>query len=478
MSRRCGYKGCGHLVLAEGDCGDRLCPRNAERAASAGPPAPPPGDPQAAATPAAEIDTLVDPPGTGPEGWPLPTRLQRTWRSDLTAYPRPPQAERDPYPYQVTVPPEIADAELRLTGETTAAVEDAGRAIEHLNGSAAGGHYELVASPLLRSEAISSSRIEGFRASHRAVAEALESPGGARATAQAIVNNIAAMEDAIAIADEGPLTVDAIHAIHRRILAGTHLEPYGGTLRTEQNWIGPSEHGPFKAIYVPPPHTELPRLLGDLVRFTERRDLPAIAQAAIAHAQFEGIHGYVDGNGRAGRALIHVVLRQRGLTKVVPPISTVLAARQDAYFAALAGYQQHSAVDTWVRHFAEAATTAARRAEDLGGEISGLVGEWSARIGARHADSSANRILPLLVQRPIITATTAAQGLGITDTAARRVLADIDAAGVIHQITAGRRNRAWAAEEVFDLLDRFELDIAGNGDGRRPAPTRHLRRRP
>jgi Fic family protein len=397
--------------------------------------------------------------------WPRPTVEERTWRSDLTAYPKPPRVERDPYLYAITIPPEIAGAQLLLPGPTTALLEQASQAVTNLNRSAGAGHYELVAGPLLRSEAVASSKIEGLRASHRALAEAREVPGVAKANAVAILNNVRAMEKAIDLAQQGPLTIDTIRDVHGCLAAGTSLEPHAGRLRDQQNWIGPSNHGPYNALYVPPPAQLVERLLDDLVRFAGRTDIPAIVQAGIVHAQFEAIHPFVDGNGRVGRTLIHAVLRRRGLSSRVVPISTVLASRREEYFSALAQFQRDGEVVAWTDHFTVATAAAARHAEDLGVEITELVEDWRARIGRRHADAATGDLLPALVQHPVISAATAAQRIGVTGQSSRRILGDLEQAGVVRQITAGRRNRVWAVDEVFDLLDRFEHTVAAGGDG-------------
>jgi len=98
-------------------------------------------------------------------------------------------------------------------------------------------------------------------------------------------------------------------------------------IRSEQNWIGGAASSPRDAEFVPPPPELVPDLLDDLCAFCNREDVPASVQAGIAHAQFETIHPFADGNGRVGRALIHVVLRRRALApRYVPPVSLVLAA--------------------------------------------------------------------------------------------------------------------------------------------------------
>jgi Fic family protein len=408
--------------------------------------------------------------------WPRPRQTELIWTPDLTSYPLPPQRERKPYSYLLTTPPEIAEADILLSGETSGLVEDAARAIEQLNASVDANHYELVVSPLLRAEAISSSRIEGLRASHRSIAQARENPAAAKTVAREIANSVSAMEDAIQFAIDGPLTTDVIRKIHVTLARGTDLEAFGGEFRTKQNWISPSNHGPFNAAYVPPKPDDVDHLMNDLVEFASRTNIPAIAQAAIVHSQFEAVHPFADGNGRVGRTLIHVVLRRRGLSmKVVPPISTVLAARRDSYVEFLAAYQQRGDVNQWISHFARATIESASRAEGLSSEIAGMVDEWSTRIGRRQTGSAVDRMIKVLVQHPIISAATAASILGVTEIAARRILGRFTESKVIREMTDGRRNRVWAADEVFDLLDAFEHGIAADGDGSAKAPTRHLR---
>ena len=136
--------------------------------------------------------------------------------------------------------------------------------------------------------------------------------------------------------------------IHRTLLAGTAEERYAGVVRTDQNWIGGRGLSPADATFVPAPEDRVRALLEDLVTFVALDDLPAIAQAAVAHAQFETIHPFGDGNGRAGRCLIHVVLRRRGLTPLfVPPISVVLAATGRRYIAGLVDFRE-GRVDDWI----------------------------------------------------------------------------------------------------------------------------------
>ena len=161
-------------------------------------------------------------------------------------------------------------------------------------------------------------------------------PGGGRTrgwsepgdvTAEEVLGNIEAMRWAVDVlgSDKG-ITVSGILEVHRRLLAGTRLEDDGGLIREQQNWIGGSGFNPCSAVFVPPPQEEVEGLLHDLCGFCNGDSLPAVAQAAIAHAQFETIHPFIDGNGRTGRVLLHVILKRRGLApRVLAPVSLVLA---------------------------------------------------------------------------------------------------------------------------------------------------------
>src|SRR5204863_7533443 len=135
---------------------------------------------------------------------------------------------------------------------------------------------------------------------------------------------------------------------------------HAGRIRSVQNWIGGSSFNPCSAAFVPPPPDHVEALLADLCAFVNDDSLPAVAQAAIAHAQFETIHPFRDGNGRAGRCLIHVVLRRRNVTPMlVPPISVVLATNARQYIAGLVDFRE-ARVDDWIGAFSDPVTASAQ----------------------------------------------------------------------------------------------------------------------
>lgn len=344
------------------------------------------------------------------------------------------------------------------TGRAAEAVAQATASLSKLQAVGTGHDLEALATPLLRAEALGSSFIEGLRASNKRLALAAYEPVAADATARAVLGNVRAMDKAIAIgAERRPLRLGDLLDIHRTLLEATTEERFGGVVRTEQNWIGGRGTSPRDAAFIPPPPDRVAALLDDLISFLNLDDLPAIAQAAIAHAQFETIHPFGDGNGRAGRCLIHVILRRRGIApRLVPPISVVLASRAHRYIAGLIDFREGRA-DDWIGAFADAVTTAARSTEGLRAQIDALLGELVERAGSPRADSVARKIILGLPTQPVVSAENAATLYRVTPTAARAALNRLETAGVLIPTRVGRRrDREWISDELFQLLDGFE----------------------
>ena len=216
----------------------------------------------------------------------------------------------------------LAKRSWSFSAELTQDLSRAEGAVRRLNDDPPRTHVlESLARQLLRAEAVASSRIEGLELSHRKLAEAAFDPEDTSLNARSVLGNVRAMDEAIRLAGaQARFTVDTICQIHARLFQGTADARMAGVLRDRQNWIGGRADNPYGADFVPVPEDRVHQLLEDLCQFVERDDLPALAQAAIAHAQFETIHPFEDGNGRVGRCLIHYVLRRRDLaTSFVPP---------------------------------------------------------------------------------------------------------------------------------------------------------------
>ena len=256
--------------------------------------------------------------------------LRRRWRTGVASgLPRRDRASCD---YEAYLPDHLVGRSVRLDGEVAADVTDAEATIARFDSKATAlADTEALARLLLRAESVASSRIEGLEVGGRRLlrAEAAQFLGDEvnDVTAVEVLGNIKAMSWALnSIGPGDDITLETLFEAHRRLLAGTRLEEMGGRIREEQNWIGGSSYNPCSAAFVPPPPEYVADLLKDLCAFCNTDSLPAVIQAALAHAQFETIHPFVDGNGRIGRALIHLVLRRRALAvRVLPPISLVLA---------------------------------------------------------------------------------------------------------------------------------------------------------
>jgi len=334
---------------------------------------------------------------------------------------------------------------------------------------------EAVARQLLRAEAVASSRIEGLEISHRRLAEAAFAPERTSGTPRGVYANVRAMEEAIRLASKSrPLRVDDIRAIHRRLFEGTRDERLGGAIRQKQNWIGGSDYSAYGAEFIPVPEAETLPLLADLCAFMERDDLPAIAQAALVHAQFETIHPFMDGNGRVGRSLVHVVLRRRGLAPhYVPPISVALAANADGYVDGLTAYREQRFED-WMTIFVHATAASVARARDLSSEIEALQAEWRKQAERPRADSAAAKLITLLPLQPVVDVRTAAAALKVSDEAARQAIDRLARSGVLQEVTGRQRGRSWECVGLFALLDDFDRAVAMPSGG---SPTRRAPRR-
>lgn len=389
----------------------------------------------------------------------MPRFVERRWEGNPGAYGG--RRARASFTYQAFVPDPIEALDPPTTFEAADAVAAAEQEVRELNASHSVSGLEAIGALLLRSEAIASSRIEGYELSQRNLAKALIDARAARGTARTVAANVIAMEEAIALGEaERPLVGDDIRAIHGTLMAGEPERVTPGEYRREQNWIGGRLDSPLDARYVPPPEGEIDGLMDDLVAFVNRDDLPGVAQAAIAHGQFETIHPFLDGNGRVGRCLIHVVLRRRGVApRFVPPVSVVLAARANQYVEGLVGYRE-GRISEWCASFAGACERASQLSGELAEEIAKLETDWNERAGRPRRDSAAARIIAALPAQPITSAATIRAVIGASHQRALDGLKVLARAGVVRQITEGGYDRQYAADELFALVEAYEQRVA------------------
>lgn len=421
--------------------------------------------------------------------------LNRHWQTEVagTGLSRRDRRSGD---YSAYVPDALLGRGFVLDGDVAADVADAEAAIARLNVEGrALVDTEALARILLRAESVASSRIEGLEIGARRLlrAEAVRSTSepSLDVTATEVLGNVDAMSygvERIGLGDE--ITVDALLEIHRRLLAGTRLEVHGGSFRGVQNWIGGSDYNPCSADFVPPPPELVAHLMDDLCAFCNTDDLPPVAQAAIAHAQFETIHPFVDGNGRTGRAIVHLVLRRRGLApRVLPPVSLVLATLARDYVKGLAATryvgspsspEASTGVNRWVATFAGACARAVADASAFEVRAVALERRWREQLGRVRANSATDVLLKRLAGVPVLTAESAATLVGRTYNPANEAIQRLARAGILRQITVGRRNRAYEAPEIIDAFTDLERQLASPaGDTRTSPPARTVpRRRP
>jgi Fic family protein len=210
-----------------------------------------------------------------------------------------------------------------------------------------------------------------------------------------------------------------------------------------------------------------------------------VAQAAIAHAQFETIHPFADGNGRTGRTLIHLILRRRGAAvRVNPPVSLILATwakdyvdglTATRYLAPPTSEEAHQGLNLWVGRFAGACTRAAADAASFEQSALHIEQEWRHQLGRVRAHSASDLLLRVLVGAPVITVNNATEMIGRSFVQTNEAVARLVEVGILRQVTVGRRNRAFEAPDIIDAFTDLERQLASpEGDIRTSRPTRRV----
>lgn len=352
------------------------------------------------------------------------------------------------------VPASLQKRDLTLLSATARAAERAVAALRVADARLP-AEWEPLARLLLRHEGVASSGIEGLREPIESVLVAERT--GAGGVAGWVADNLAVIDAALSTAPE-PLNVEMLHRWHRRLMRHGHLADHMvGEFRSALGWVG--GRSPADAAYVPPPPSELPRLIEDLIAFADARvgDFDAVSRAALVHAQFEAIHPYGDGNGRLGRVLVSRVLRRGGATmRSTAPISVAIARDPGGYLSGLHLFQQGDH-DRWVKWFADTTDRAAATTERLVQQATGLLDRWRDVVADLRADHTARALLSRLPEAPVLSAQDAAALLGVTERSGRTALASLAARGILSPVADVRpsgtgRSRNWyAATELLDL---------------------------
>jgi Fic family protein len=386
--------------------------------------------------------------------------VSATWTHDPTLYA--PAKYRRACAYDAFVPEGLSNFNPSLPAELAGLVSDAEAAIVSLNARARPALRPL-ARLLLRTESIASSKVEGLHADARSLARAeVKDDAGQNVGADVgeILANIDAMELAVEeTAAQSSITVDSLIAIDGSLMRRAPNASIAGRVRDAQNWIGGNDYNPCGADFVPPPPEHVAPLLDDLCEFCNSDVLPPLIQAAIAHAQFEIIHPFDDGNGRTGRALLHVLLRRRGLApSYVPPVSVVLAANKDRYIHGLTQYRDGD-LEAWLERFAVATAQAANLAERYLGRVEELQDVWRERLRDHadlRADAAAWAVIEELPGHPVNTGPVATAVTGRSKSSTAVAVAHLVDTGILLPLSESKRNRAWEANGLLDLLAELE----------------------
>jgi Fic family protein len=388
------------------------------------------------------------------------TYVRKVWSHNPHLYA--PKRYRKACAYDAFVPEKLDQLEIIIPGELAGVISEAETGIAALN--AAGPAYLApLARLLLRTESIASSKVEGLQVDARALARAeikqdTGRPIGPQATE--VLASIAAMELAVErAAHMRALDGSDLNAIHAALMTGV-APKIAGRLRTEQNWIGGNDYNPCGADFVPPPPELVNGLVADLCDFCNEDILSPLVQAAIAHAQFETIHPYPDGNGRVGRALVQVLLRRTELApSYVPPISVMLARHKETYIRGLTLFRDGD-LGAWLRTFADAAASAAALARRYLGKVTKLQESWRQQVRATdaspRADAAAWTMIDILPAHPMITINTAVAATKRTRPAVVHAIEQLTAAGVLEPVSESGRNRAWEAVDLLESIVGLE----------------------
>ncbi len=379
--------------------------------------------------------------------------------------------------YEYYLPTKLSCINIALDPDVAGDISRAELAIEQLNNKALVLHNtEGLARLLLRAEAVSSSHIEGLTIGTRRLLKA-ELNAQKSATfkfdekAASVLGNISAMECAINQASsEKLIDVSTILNIHRALCENTRIQQFGGCVRDVQNWVGGNSYNPLQAEFVPPAPEHVEGLLEDLAAYCNNTLASVVLQAALVHAQFETIHPFIDGNGRTGRALIHLILKRRGLAKnFVPPISLCMATHAQDYVQGLSAFRYIDGGDSkkiqdnindWLSFFSGCCILACNEVEEFEKTVAVMQDAWRKKIGSVRKGSALEVLLDEVIGAPIFTIGSICDATGRAFSAVSGAVERCVDAGIVLPVNANKRNRAFEVPSVIEKFNMFERKLA------------------
>ena len=369
---------------------------------------------------------------------------------------------RQPTGYRAFLPSALPpDPPVDLAGPLRELLSQADYALGRLEGAILTlPNPDLFVFMYVRKEAVLSSQIEGTQSSlqNLLAAEARLQDPDTPADVAEVVNYVRAMHHGLKRLHELPVSVRLIREIHAELMRGVRggrLTP--GEVRISQNWIGPGGCGLAEATFVPPPPHEVPRALADLERFLHAdAPLPPLVQVGLAHAQFETIHPFLDGNGRVGRLLITFLLVEKGLlSRPVLYLSHYFKRHRAEYYDRLQAVRDDGDWEGWLDFFLRGVAEVSREAAATAAAILRMREEYRARITDRlgRAAGNGHRIMDRLFDQPIVNVATVRDWLGVTPAGANNLVRRLVGIGLLREITGYARNRRFRFDPYLRLFE-------------------------
>ena len=352
-----------------------------------------------------------------------------------------------------------------MNAEMTRLLSDADRALGQLDGATTVlPNPDLFVAMYVRHEAVLSSQIEGTRSTLGDVLE-FEAGEGPRVVqrvkdVEEVVNYVKAMNHGLRRLEKLPLSLRLIREIHEKLLTGVRggqRDP--GNFRRTQNWLGPAGCGLADATFVPPPPQGMGELLRNLEDFFQDRELlPVLIQCGLAHAQFETIHPFLDGNGRVGRLLVTLLLCERqALRRPLLYLSHYLRAHRAQYYDRLDAIRSDGDWEGWLKFFLRGVYEVSLMATDTARSILNMREEHRQKL-AHNANGT--RLLDRLFERPMVTVRMAQDYLGCAYGTANTLIRGLERMGLLEEISGQQRNRRYRYKPYLALFERQALEVA------------------
>ena len=365
--------------------------------------------------------------------------------------------------YRAFIPEALPpNPDIEFDGELRTLLSSADRDIARLDAiSTLLPNPDLFVAMYVRHEAVLSSQIEGTQSTLEDVL-AFEAQGSSNDTpkdVEEVVNYVRAMNHGLRRLGELPLSLRLLREIHGELMNNVRGgEKTPGEFRTSQNWIGPSGCNLTSASFVPPPPHELMNALGSLENFLHegKTNVPLLIRCGLAHAQFETIHPFLDGNGRVGRLLMTLILCEEGaLSRPLLYLSVFLKANRAEYYDRLSAIRDHGHWEQWLKFFLRGVSQTARAATRTATEI---VNMREVHRNAVIKSAKALKLLDHLFQQPLISPNKIAEIVGCTHPTAVKLARDLEARGWLREVTGFERNRLYRYQPYLELFHRETVE--------------------